>query len=76
MPKKSAKKTTKKAVTKASVQDAAVKKAVKKGAKTAGRPPGTGKYGCPTSAMRIPTHLKDEVQAFVTKKIKAEAKNP
>ncbi len=76
MPKKSAKKTTKKSVAKKPVQNTAVKKAVKKGAKTAGRPPGTGKYGCPTSAMRIPTHLKDEVQAFVTKKIKAEVKNP
>ncbi len=76
MPKKSAKKTTKKSVAKIPAQNTAVKKAVKKGAKTAGRPPGTGKYGCPTSAMRIPTHLKDEVQAFVTKKIKAEAKNP
>ncbi len=72
MPKKSAKKTTKKAVAKNAAQNTAVKKA----AKTAGRPPGSGKYGCPTSAMRIPTHLKDEVQAFVTKKIKAEAKNP
>ncbi len=75
MPKKSAKKTTKKAITKKPVQNTAVKKAVKKATKTAGRPPGSGKYGCPTSAMRIPTHLKDEVQAFVTKKIKAEAKN-
>ncbi len=75
MPKKSAKKTTKKSVAKIPVQNTAVKKAVKKGAKTAGRPPGTGKYGCPTSAMRIPTHLKNEVQAFVTKKIKAEEKN-
>ena len=76
MPKKSTKKTTKKSVAKIPAQNTAVKKAVKKGAKTAGRPPGSGKYGCPTSAMRIPTHLKDEVQAFVTKKIKAEAKNP
>ncbi len=76
MPKKSSKKTTKKAVAKIPAQNTAVKKTVKKGAKTAGRPPGSGKYGCPTSAMRIPTHLKDEVQTFVTKKIKAEAKNP
>ncbi len=76
MPKKSAKKTTKKSVAKIPVQNTAVKKAVKKATKTAGRPPGTGKYGCHTSAMRIPTHLKDDVHAFVTKKIKAEAKNP
>ncbi len=76
MPKKSAKKTIKKAATKIPAQNTVVKKAVKKGAKTAGRPQGSGKYGCPTLAMRIPTHLKDEVQAFVTKKIKAEAKNP
>ncbi len=76
MPKKSAKKTTKKAVAKNAAQNTAVKKAVKKATKTAGRPPGSGKYGCPTSAMRIPTHLKDDVHAFVTKKIKAEAKNP
>ncbi len=38
----------------------------------AGRPKGSGKYGCPTQAVRIPIHLKDEVIAFVMAKIEAE----
>ncbi len=36
----------------------------------AGRPKGTGKFGCPTRAIRIPIHLKEEVIAFVMSKIK------
>ncbi len=76
MPKKSAKKSVKKAATKKAVTNTVVQKTTKKATKTAGRPPGSGKYGCPTSAMRIPTHLKDEVHTYVTKKLKAEAKNP
>lgn len=31
----------------------------------AGRPQGTGKFGVPTTAMRVPTHLVQEVQEFV-----------
>ena len=70
MPKKSAKKAAKKAVAKKAVKKTSIKKAVKR----AGRPKGSGKYGCATTAVRIPTHLKDDVQAFVQKKIKADAK--
>jgi hypothetical protein len=59
MPKKSAKK--------------AVKKATKKTAKKstgAGRPKGSGQYGCETKAVRVPVHLEDDVKAFVMKKVK------
>ena len=31
----------------------------------AGRPQGTGKFGVPTTAMRVPTHLVKEVLEFV-----------
>lgn len=31
----------------------------------AGRPQGSGKFGVPTTAMRVPTHLVQEVQEFV-----------
>ncbi len=31
----------------------------------AGRPQGTGKFGVPTTAMRVPTHLVQDVQEFV-----------
>jgi len=61
MPKKAVKKTVKKAV---------VKKTVKKRA-GAGRPKGSGKYGCETKAVRIPAHLEGDVQAFIMKKVKA-----
>ena len=63
MPKKVAKKAVKKTV------KAATKKTV-----GAGRPKGSGKFGCETKAMRIPTHLADDVQTFVMKKLKAEGK--
>lgn len=33
--------------------------------KGAGRPPGTGKYGVPTQALRIPKHLVNDVLQFV-----------
>ena len=52
-----------------------VKKAVKK-AKTAkkstgaGRPKGSGQYGCETKAVRVPVHLENDVKAFVMKKVK------
>ena len=66
----------KKAVKKAA-KKAAVKKAVKRSVKTAkraGRPKGSGKYGCETKAVRIPTHMVDEVQSFIRKKLKSEGK--
>jgi len=31
----------------------------------AGRPQGSGKFGVPTTAMRVPTHLVDDVKEFV-----------
>jgi len=37
----------------------------------AGRPVGSGKYGCKTKAVRVPEHLVSEIQAFVMKKVKA-----
>ncbi|MCL2304304.1 MAG: hypothetical protein FWC43_03070 [Planctomycetaceae bacterium] len=37
----------------------------------AGRPVGSGKYGCKTKAVRVPEHLVGEIQAFVMKKVKA-----
>lgn len=59
------------------------KKAVKKVVRTvkkktqvkrAGRPKGSGKYGCETKAVRIPTHLVEDIQAYIARKMKAEAK--
>ncbi len=41
----------------------------------AGRPVGSGKYGCKTKAVRVPEHLISEIQAFVMKKIKSERKS-
>ncbi len=76
MPKKSVKKATGKAVTKKAVKKSVVKKVVKKAVTKAGRPKGTGKYGCVTTAVRIPIHLEDDVHTFVTKKIRAETKQP
>jgi hypothetical protein len=64
MPKKS----VKKSVTKT------VKKTVKKSAKKtnrssgAGRPKGSGKYGCPTKLIRVPAHLVQEVVEFAVQK--------
>ncbi len=39
----------------------------------AGRPKGTGKYGCETKAVRLPIHLIEEVQAYVQRKLKKES---
>jgi len=50
---------------------AAKKTAKTKAVKGAGRPAGTGKYGCKTTAVRVPEHLANEVQAFAMKMIKA-----
>ncbi len=40
----------------------------------AGRPVGSGKYGCKTKAMRVPEHLVGEIQAFALKKVKMDRK--
>ncbi len=40
----------------------------------AGRPVGSGKYGCKTKAMRVPEHLVGEIQAFALKRVKADKK--
>ena len=70
---------------KAKVKAPAKKKAVKRGVaapkktakagKGAGRPLGSGKYGCKTKAVRVPEHLVAEVQSFVMKKVKSERKS-
>ena len=60
MPKKSAKKAAKKA--------AATKRA---SVKRAGRPKGSGRYGCETKAVRIPVHLEEDVKNYVLRKVKA-----
>ena len=65
------KKVTKKSVTKKS---AAAKKsgATKKGsAVRAGRPKGSGRFGCETKAVRIPAFLEEDVKNFCLRKIKA-----
>lgn len=41
----------------------------------AGRPKGTGKFGCATVAVRVPIHLRDEVLDFAMKKIKKADKD-
>ncbi|MDR1924979.1 MAG: hypothetical protein LBQ66_11465 [Planctomycetaceae bacterium] len=40
-----------------------------------GRPVGTGKYGCTTSAIRVPVHLISEVQGYIVKKLKHAARS-
>lgn len=72
-----------KTVKTAKVVKKAVKKAAKKTVKAAsllvrggkragaGRPKGSGKYGCPTKAVRIPSHLAEDVHAFIVRKMKA-----
>lgn len=79
MPKKAVKKAVKHPVKKTSVKKV-VKKSINRKiakatkAKKAGRPKGSGKYGCETKAVRIPAHLVKEIQAFIAKKIKNENK--
>lgn len=69
MPKKAAKKVAKKAAKKT------VKKSVQRTmSKKAGRPKGSGKYGCETKAVRVPAHMILDIQAFIAKKIKNEKK--
>ncbi len=40
----------------------------------AGRPKGTGKFGAPTKAVRLPIHLIDKVLIYVQKELAAEKK--
>lgn len=68
MPKKAAKRSTKVAATSAPSKGRGGKRP------GAGRPVGSGLYGCPTKAMRFPAHLEEEIKAFITKKIQAERK--
>ncbi|MDR0392349.1 MAG: hypothetical protein LBH59_10615, partial [Planctomycetaceae bacterium] len=49
------------------------KKSLKIGAKR-GRPTGSGRYGCDTTAVRVPKHLVEEVRKFIYRKIRAGAK--
>ena len=49
-------------------------KRMKKAVKRAGRPKGSGKFGCETKAVRIPAHLEEDIQAFIRRKLKAENK--
>ncbi|MDR2115301.1 MAG: hypothetical protein LBP87_02860 [Planctomycetaceae bacterium] len=61
MPKKSVKKSAKK------VEKKSVKKIVRT---SAGRPIGSGKFGCPTKAIRVPAHLAHEIIEFALRKNK------
>jgi len=60
MPKKGTKKSAKKV--------GATKKAA---VKRAGRPKGSGRYGCETKAVRIPVHLEEDVKNYVLRKVKS-----
>jgi hypothetical protein len=64
MPKKSVKKSAKNAAAKS------VKKVVR--GSGAGRPKGSGKFGCPTKAVRVPIHLEQEVVEFALRKNKTK----
>lgn len=59
MPKKKVKRST------------VTKKAGSRKAKRAGRPKGSGKYGCETKAVRIPVYLEDDVKSYVLRKVKS-----
>jgi hypothetical protein len=60
MPKKSVKKTVKKTVKKVT------------GKAGASRPKGSGQFGCPTTVIRVPVHLAQEIQEFVLQKNKTK----
>ncbi|MDR0703533.1 MAG: hypothetical protein LBF88_00940 [Planctomycetaceae bacterium] len=60
MPKKTAKKTAKKTTQTRTTR--------------AGRPKGSGQFGCATKALRVPAHLEDEIQLFIRRKLKTEGK--
>ncbi len=40
----------------------------------AGRPKGSGKFGCETTTIRVPAHLVEEINDFVAKNLEAERK--
>ncbi len=40
----------------------------------AGRPKGSGKFGCETTVIRVPAHLVEDVRDFVAKKLAAGQK--
>ncbi|MDR0608817.1 MAG: hypothetical protein LBG58_01785 [Planctomycetaceae bacterium] len=50
------------------------KKTSQSGATRAGRPKGSGKFGCATKAVRVPTHLEDDIQLFIRRKLKTSGK--
>ncbi|MDR1053971.1 MAG: hypothetical protein LBL39_07320 [Planctomycetaceae bacterium] len=50
------------------------KKVITKSVKR-GRPHGSGRYGCLTTALRVPKHLVDDVRQFILRKLKAKAKS-
>ncbi|MDR2116738.1 MAG: hypothetical protein LBP87_10215 [Planctomycetaceae bacterium] len=52
---------------KAAVKKAAVKRVSKRSG--AGRPKGTGKFGCETKVIRVPVHLVEEIYDFIKRKI-------
>jgi DNA polymerase V len=52
---------------KKAVKKAATKRASKRSG--AGRPKGTGKFGCETKVIRVPVHLVDEIYEFIRRKI-------
>ena len=60
MPKKSTKKSAKK-----------VGATKKSGVKRAGRPKGSGVYGCETKAVRVPAHLEEDIKNYALRKVKA-----
>ncbi len=39
-----------------------------------GRPKGSGKFGCETKVIRVPSHMVEEIFVYVTKKLKTEQK--
>ncbi|MDR3197595.1 MAG: hypothetical protein LBU34_06955 [Planctomycetaceae bacterium] len=52
---------------KSAVKKAAGKRVTKRSG--AGRPKGTGKFGCETKVIRVPVHLVDEIYDFIRRKI-------
>jgi hypothetical protein len=52
---------------KAVVKKASAKRSSKRSG--AGRPKGTGKFGCETKVIRVPIHLVDEIYEFIRRKI-------
>lgn len=70
MPKKSVKKAAK-STTNTEVTKKSGRGGVRAGA---GRPVGTGKFGAPTKAVRVPIHMVDKVIDFIYKEINVEKK--